>query len=121
VSSPLSLDVFVAPYKLIGGLVAPMSEEAERVVNWIRATGKNLTAIYISHGHGDHFSGLNTILAAFPDARAVTAPAVVAFAQGQVGPEGMGFWSALFPDQIPEHALWTAAQGVFEQGQGASS
>jgi glyoxylase-like metal-dependent hydrolase (beta-lactamase superfamily II) len=33
---------------------------------------KNLTTIYITHGHGDHFFGLNTILDAFPDARAVT-------------------------------------------------
>ena len=52
-------------------------EEAGRVVDWIRESGKNLTTIYITHGHGDHFFGLNTILAAFPDARAVTAAAVV--------------------------------------------
>ena len=105
-SGPLHLDVFVVPYKPIVGLIAPMGagratwpatavslisgerdavlvdavltpEDAGRVVDWIRATGKNLTTIYITHGHGDHFFGLNTILAAFPDARAVTAAAVV--------------------------------------------
>ena len=42
----------------------------------MEATGKNLTTIYITHGHGDHFFGLNPVLIAFPEARAVTAAAV---------------------------------------------
>jgi glyoxylase-like metal-dependent hydrolase (beta-lactamase superfamily II) len=133
-SSHLHLDVFVVPYKPIVGLIAPMGEgeatwpatsvslisgerdailidalltleDAGRVVDWIRATGKNLTAIYITHGHGDHFFGLNAILAAFPDARAMTAAAVVPEAQGQLSPELMGFWNAIFPGQIPEHPI----------------
>jgi len=133
-SSPLRLDIFVAPYKPIVGLIPPMSqgeatwpataislisgehdavlidalitrEEAQRVVDWIRATGKNLTTIYITHGHGDHFFGLNTILAAFPNARAVTAPAVVPEAQGQLSPGLMQFWNAVFPGQIPGHPI----------------
>jgi len=137
---PLRLDVFVAPYKPIVGLIPPMSqgeatwpatavslisaerdavlidalitrEEAQRVVDWIRATGKNLTTIYITHGHGDHFFGLNTILAVFPKARAVTAAAVVPEAQGQVSPQLMGFWNAVFPGQIPEHPIVPDALG----------
>ena len=105
-STPLHLDVFVVPYRPIVGLIPPMREgeatwpatsvslisgerdavlvdallspeDAGRVVDWIRATGKNLTTIYITHGHGDHFFGLNTILDAFPNARAVTAAAVI--------------------------------------------
>ena len=93
--SPLHLDVLVAPYKPIVGLIPPMSageatwpatsvsliagerdavlvdaaltpEDAEHIVKWIGATGKNLTTIYITHGHADHFFGLNTILGAFP-------------------------------------------------------
>jgi glyoxylase-like metal-dependent hydrolase (beta-lactamase superfamily II) len=136
--SPLQLDVFVSNYKPIVGLVPPMSdgkatwpatsvslisgkrdavlidallvrEEATRVVDWIRATGKNLTTIYITHGHGDHFFGLNTILAAFPKAKAVTAAAVVPEAQGQVTPSEMGFWNGVFPGQIPEHPIVPAA------------
>jgi glyoxylase-like metal-dependent hydrolase (beta-lactamase superfamily II) len=77
--------------------------EAERVVDWIRATGKELLTVYITHGHGDHFFGLNTILAAFPEAKAVALPEVVPFAQEQVSPGNMSFWNGTFPNQIPEH------------------
>ena len=133
-SSPLHLDVFVVPYKPIVGQVAPMGEgdatwpatsvslisgerdavlvdavltadDARRVVDWIRATGKNLTTIYITHGHGDHFFGLNTILEAFPDARAVTTAAVIPDAETQLSPELMSFWNAIFPGQIAEHPI----------------
>jgi hypothetical protein len=88
---------------LIDALLTP--QDAGRVVDWIRATGKNLTTIYITHGHGDHFFGLNTILDAFPDARAVTAAAVVPDARRQLSPELMGFWNAIFPGQIPERPI----------------
>jgi glyoxylase-like metal-dependent hydrolase (beta-lactamase superfamily II) len=86
---------------LIDALIT--NAEAERVVEWVRATGKKLTTVYITHGHGDHFFGLNVILAAFPEANAVALPEVVPFVQAEVTPEYVEFWSRLFPNQIPEH------------------
>jgi glyoxylase-like metal-dependent hydrolase (beta-lactamase superfamily II) len=38
------------------------------------ASGKNLTTIYATHGHGDHFFGTNTVLERFPGARFVAGP-----------------------------------------------
>src|SRR5260221_8123537 len=32
-------------------------EQSETLLDWIVESGKNLTAIYITHGHGDHFFG----------------------------------------------------------------
>ena len=133
-SGPLHLDVFVVPYKPIVGVIPPMGdreatwpatsvslisgerdavlidamltpEDAGRVVDWIRASGKSLTTVYMTHGHGDHFFGLNTILAAFPDARAVTAAGVIPDARRQLDPELMSFWNAIFPGQIPAHPI----------------
>jgi glyoxylase-like metal-dependent hydrolase (beta-lactamase superfamily II) len=59
------------------------TQDAEHIVKWIEATRKNLTTVYITHSHGDHFFGLNPILSAFPEARAVTAAAMVPETQGQ--------------------------------------
>ena len=36
-------------------------DQNQKLVDWIAHSGKNLTAIYATHGHGDHFFGVNTI------------------------------------------------------------
>jgi glyoxylase-like metal-dependent hydrolase (beta-lactamase superfamily II) len=43
-------------------------EQSETLVDWVVASGKNLTAIYLTHGHGDHFFGLAALLDRFPQA-----------------------------------------------------
>ena len=51
--------------------------QAEQVVDKLRASGKHLTTIYISHGDPDYYFGLDTLVSAFPDARVVaSAPTV---------------------------------------------
>ncbi|MGA8962280.1 MAG: MBL fold metallo-hydrolase [Pseudolabrys sp.] len=34
------------------------TEQSQTLLDWVVASGKNLIAIYITHGHGDHFFGL---------------------------------------------------------------
>ncbi|MFC6015224.1 MBL fold metallo-hydrolase [Plantactinospora solaniradicis] len=80
--------------------------EARKLTDWIVATGKNLTTIYITHGHGDHFFGVSTVLERFPDARVVATPRVVKAMHEQVGPKVLdGFWRPLFPDQIADRPV----------------
>ncbi|BBN56948.1 hypothetical protein TRE132_50730 [Pseudomonas chlororaphis subsp. aurantiaca] len=43
--------------------------QAEQLVEKIRASGKQLTTIYISHGDPDYYFGLDTITQAFPRPR----------------------------------------------------
>jgi glyoxylase-like metal-dependent hydrolase (beta-lactamase superfamily II) len=31
--------------------------QARALADWVAASGKNLTTIYATHGHGDHFFG----------------------------------------------------------------
>src|SRR5438128_12542233 len=41
-------------------------DQNQKLVDWIAASGKHLTTIYATHGHGDHFFGLNKIHKKFP-------------------------------------------------------
>jgi glyoxylase-like metal-dependent hydrolase (beta-lactamase superfamily II) len=69
----------------------------------VAATGKHLTHVYITHGHGDHFFGINALKARFPDVRAVATAPVVDHMAGQLEPQWMdGFWRRLFPGQIAD-------------------
>jgi glyoxylase-like metal-dependent hydrolase (beta-lactamase superfamily II) len=47
---------------------------AHRVISEILATGKNLTTIYLSHAHPDHYFGAGVIAQAFPKAKVVAIP-----------------------------------------------
>ena len=47
---------------------------AHRVITEILETGKNLTTIYLSHAHPDHYFGAGVIAQAFPSARVVAGP-----------------------------------------------
>ena len=77
--------------------------EGEDLAGWIAATGKNLTTIFVTHGHGDHFFGAAPVLDRFPEATMVATPAVVEGMKKQLSPAWLdGFWRARFPGQLPD-------------------
>jgi glyoxylase-like metal-dependent hydrolase (beta-lactamase superfamily II) len=81
-------------------------QQSQTLLDWVVASGKNLTAVYITHGHGDHFFGLAPLLEHFPRAKAVAIPEVVKAMQAQLAPESIdGFWRKRIPGQIPDHLL----------------
>ena len=82
------------------------TEQSQTLLDWVVASGKNLTAIYITHGHGDHFFGLAPLLERFPKARAVATPAIVEAMHAHLSPAWIdNFWRKLFPGQIPDRLL----------------
>jgi len=131
VLAPLSLEVFVSDYKPLGATVPewdaatsatwPASTatliagetdavlvdalitvgEADQLAAWIKSFGKNLTTVYITHGHADHFFGLAAVLREFPDAVPVALEEIMPFAQGQLDPGYVDYWKSLFPGQLP--------------------
>ncbi|MGO4127169.1 MBL fold metallo-hydrolase [Inquilinus sp. YAF38] len=75
--------------------------QSQTLMDWVVASGKRLTAIYVTHAHGDHFFGLAPLLERFPEARAVATPAVVRAMQAHLAPASVdGFWRRLFPGEI---------------------
>ena len=78
-------------------------EHGEKLADEVAAAGKNLTYIYVTHGHGDHFFGINALKGRFPDVNAVSTPAVVARMASQLEPAMMdGVFRRGFPGQIPD-------------------
>src|SRR6202043_2621080 len=102
-TGPLSIDVFVAPMRpytspdqLGEGEVAtwaPSSstlifgptegiiidalltfENADEIATWAKGFGKKITGVYITHGHSDHWLGLERLLQHLPEARGEAGP-----------------------------------------------
>ena len=85
-------------------LVDPLMtiEQGMAVADWVATTGKNLTTVYVTHGHGDHWFGLAAVRERFPGVRAVATPAVIAGMRKWSSPEVLEtFWLTRFPGQIP--------------------
>src|SRR6202049_2794880 len=82
------------------------TEQSKTLLDWVVASGKNLTAIYVTHGHGDHFFGLASLLERFPRAKAVATPEIVKAMGEHLSPASIdNFWRRLFPGEIPDRLL----------------
>src|SRR5215475_3660508 len=81
-------------------------QQSKELVDWVIESGKNLTTIYITHAHGDHFFGLKLLLDKFPNARAIATAPVVAAIQDQINPEYIqSVWEPRFPGQLPSQLV----------------
>ncbi|WP_241076081.1 MBL fold metallo-hydrolase, partial [Achromobacter insuavis] len=78
--------------------------QAEQLVALVRASGKRLTTIYISHGDPDFYFGLDTILAAFPDAKVVATAPTVRHIQETVDAK-LAFWGPKLGADAPRKAV----------------
>ncbi|HXO07523.1 MAG TPA: MBL fold metallo-hydrolase [Solirubrobacteraceae bacterium] len=73
--------------------------EAEALADWVALHHRNLTTIYITHGHIDHYAGLSVLLQRFPDARAIATPKSVALMQKQT--PRLSSYRKLWPGLLP--------------------
>ncbi|WP_434709691.1 MBL fold metallo-hydrolase [Pseudomonas sp. R1-1] len=74
--------------------------QAQQVVEKIRASGKQLTTIYISHGDPDYYFGLDTLTQAFPKAKVLASQPTVDHINQTVAGK-LAFWGPKMGADVP--------------------
>ena len=72
-----------------------LNSDAQKVVDLIHESGRQLKSIYLTHAHPDHSFGLAVIQAAFPEARVLAAPMVKGEMKASFEPKH-AFWKPIF-------------------------
>lgn len=115
--SPTTSTLLVGPQSSILIDAQYMPADANAIDVLIKETGTTLTHIVITHGHADHFFGIERLLAAHPGARAVALPTVAADAQDRLGTsreqwaswfDGEALDCTITPEPLTENAEWPA-------------
>jgi glyoxylase-like metal-dependent hydrolase (beta-lactamase superfamily II) len=98
--SPLSTTLIHAHTDAV--LVDPpfTRDQAHSVSDWVQASNKNLTHIFATHGHGDHWFTAGMLADRF-DAQIVATPGTIDQMHRNVAMR-QAVWDKLFPGQIPE-------------------
>ncbi|MYM74944.1 MBL fold metallo-hydrolase [Duganella sp. FT134W] len=78
--------------------------EAVKLAEKIKASGKHLTTVYISHDDPDYYFGLDVIHAAFPDAKVVALPHVIAGIQAKKDAK-VAYWGPILKDNAPKEVI----------------
>ena len=78
--------------------------DANKLVEKIKATGKKLTTIYISHSDPDYYFGLEAIHKAFPQVRIVATPQTVAAIKASKDGK-LAFWGPILKENAPQHVI----------------
>jgi len=89
---------------------APLTiQQGHDISAWIKGVlgpNKKLSTIYITHGHGDHYFAVTTILKRFPDAKIYATKATREHLAQQAEPEYYdAVWGAWFPGELEKPAL----------------
>ena len=77
-----------------------LTNEAHDLAELIKETNRNLTTVYITHGHPDHYFGLAVIQAEFPNAKILALPATIAGIKNGWDARRT-FWTPEFGNDLP--------------------
>jgi glyoxylase-like metal-dependent hydrolase (beta-lactamase superfamily II) len=82
--------------------------DAHRVAGAVLDSRKNLTTIYVTHFHPDHYFGLSVLKQAFPKARLVALPTTVGEIK-KTAQSKVKQWGPMYGANIPAHPVVPAA------------
>jgi len=75
--------------------------DAKKLGETVKATGKKLTQVYVTHWHPDHYFGFVALKEAFPEAKLVALPATIAGIQ-KTWQAKVKQWKPLYKDGITD-------------------
>jgi glyoxylase-like metal-dependent hydrolase (beta-lactamase superfamily II) len=77
---------------------APFTRDQVRLVgDWVERSGKRLTHIYATHGHGDHWFGTDLLMRRFPDAVPYATAGTIRLMHSQAIDGRAALWDKDFP------------------------
>ncbi|MCX4432138.1 MBL fold metallo-hydrolase [Streptomyces mirabilis] len=108
VSSPLTTTLILGERE--AALVDPplTREQTRTVADWVERSGKRLTHIYATHGHGDHWFGTAELIRRFPTARAWALPGAIEMMHRQATNGRAEMWDRVFPGLIGDTPVLAA-------------
>ena len=98
---PTSVTLIAGEREAILVDTVPTLVDSIALADWIEATGTELTTIFVTHGHFDHYLGAATLLERFPGAQVVATEATVRHIENEMesGAE-RAMYSAMFIDEL---------------------
>jgi glyoxylase-like metal-dependent hydrolase (beta-lactamase superfamily II) len=75
-------------------------QEGRDLAAWAKSRSAELSYVYITHPHADHFYGLPEVLAAFPHAKPVALAESIPAMEEQISPGYLQVWNGFFPGQL---------------------
>lgn len=76
-------------------------DQIRQVGDWVERSGKRLTVIYATHGHGDHWFGTAQLVERFPGAVAYATEGTIRMMHQQATTGREQMWDKVFPGRIP--------------------
>ncbi|WP_439891250.1 MBL fold metallo-hydrolase [Ralstonia sp. 25C] len=98
---PVSSEIITGAHEAILIDAQFQRSDAQALVQKLKASGKTLTTVYISHSDPDYYFGLDVIHAAFPQAKIVATPQTVAAIQASMQGK-LAYWGPILKDNAPQ-------------------
>ncbi|HAR61908.1 MAG TPA: MBL fold metallo-hydrolase [Candidatus Margulisbacteria bacterium] len=75
--------------------------DALKLAKKIKDSGKNLTTVYVTHGHPDHYWGFTVLSEQFPEAQFITAPEVLDVIEETFAAK-IAQWKPVYGEEVPD-------------------
>ncbi len=78
--------------------------DAQKVADLIKASGKRLTTVYISHSDPDYYFGLETLKQSFPEAKILATPQTIAHIK-ETSAGKLAYWGPILGAGAPKQVI----------------